>query len=151
MLARQWLVNALIDVPRSVWYDAVDAPGNASMRESHFGTLRAPYNSPAQPHQPKPAFLAATTLQRVLSCASSLQRVDVTLPGNSSTDPNAYALVFTTNASLIGTSEVVAVWKVDGHEVGKCEDVGIHSKVDCGYKGIDEATCEARGCCFETP
>ena len=65
-LARSWLTNTAASVAVSVYYDYVDDCSDQTNRECRFGTVRQSYVSPALPHEPKPAFAAAVTLQRLL-------------------------------------------------------------------------------------
>lgn len=67
MLPRQWLVNLANDVPVSIWYDWHDDGRDPAEPEHHFGTVLNPYYAGRDPvYDPKPAYLAAKTLTRLL-------------------------------------------------------------------------------------
>ena len=60
-LARMWLTNALEGVP-SIWCKFLSGTGQVTSSGDMLGVVHAPYETPAQPHAPKPAYVAATTL-----------------------------------------------------------------------------------------
>jgi len=66
-LPRQWLVNLSQGVPLSIWYDWHDDGPNPKEGEHHFGTVFYPYHEGRRPvYDPKPAYIAAQTLVKVL-------------------------------------------------------------------------------------
>ena len=68
LLPRQWLTNLANDVPLSIWYDWHDDGQDPKEGEHHFGTVFFPYSAGRSPvYRPKPAYLAAQTLIRLLS------------------------------------------------------------------------------------
>jgi polysaccharide biosynthesis protein PslG len=68
MLPRQWLTNLINGVPLSIWYDWHDDGPDPKEPEHHFGMVRHPYLKGQTPvYQPKPAYLAAQTLTRMLA------------------------------------------------------------------------------------
>ena len=64
-LARMWLTNALEGVP-SIWCKFLSGTGQVTSSGDMLGVVHAPYETPAQPHAPKPAYVAATTLHTYL-------------------------------------------------------------------------------------
>eukprot|EP00041_Stephanoeca_diplocostata_P021350 m.495965 g.495965 ORF g.495965 m.495965 type:complete len:375 (-) comp21804_c0_seq8:1229-2353(-) len=60
-LARQWLVNTLVDIPISIYYDYENDGHNSSLGEDNFGTRRE------KDGPPKMAYAAAATLQHLAS------------------------------------------------------------------------------------
>ena len=67
MLSRQWLTNLANGVPLSIWYDWHDDGLDPKDPECHFGTVRHAYSPGKTPvYEPKPAYLAAQTLTRLL-------------------------------------------------------------------------------------
>jgi hypothetical protein len=65
MLPRQWLVNASCGIPLSIWYDWHDDGRDPKEAEHNFGTVSNAYHPGRDPvYDPKPAYLAATTLNR---------------------------------------------------------------------------------------
>jgi hypothetical protein len=68
LLPRQWLMNLANHVPLSIWYDWHNDGPDPANRENNFGTVYYPYFGGRTPvYDPKPAYLAAQTLTRVLS------------------------------------------------------------------------------------
>ncbi|HEX4054227.1 MAG TPA: hypothetical protein VHX86_08180 [Tepidisphaeraceae bacterium] len=105
-LARQWLVNQWQQIPISIWYDWRDDGMNPKDPEDHFGMVHNPLGAdPAQPYDPKPAYLAAKTLTTQLSgfrCAGRL-----------ATDrPQDYVLLFLNDKSVR-----LAAWTTDDQPV----------------------------------
>eukprot|EP00049_Salpingoeca_infusionum_P008625 m.142676 g.142676 ORF g.142676 m.142676 type:complete len:312 (-) comp14066_c1_seq4:1161-2096(-) len=149
-LARQWLINALAGIPISIFYDLFDDGTNTSLGENNFGTMYNQYNNESVPHVPKPSFVAAATLQRYLGDFEFSGRLNATSTTSSKCSPShkpdgvvdeySYVLQF--------GSDRFAVWKTNG-TLG-CM-AGDRFKVDCGFFGITQGQCEARGCCFELP
>ncbi|MBM4156109.1 MAG: hypothetical protein FJ221_13960 [Lentisphaerae bacterium] len=67
MLPRQWLVNAACGIPLSIWYDWHDDGRDPKEAEHNFGTVSNALHAGRTPiYDPKPAYLAATTLNREL-------------------------------------------------------------------------------------
>ncbi len=67
MLPRQWLVNAACGIPLSIWYDWHDDGRDPKEAEHNFGTVSNVLHAGRTPvYDPKPAYLAATTLNRTL-------------------------------------------------------------------------------------
>ena len=104
------------------------------MRNAYNGT------STTQPHAPKPAFLAAKTVQDLLGGKTFLRRLPVV--GVEPTN-GTFALEFE-NSHL-------AVWNTIGEtDNSSCaEDKPLRH--DCGFLHITKQECEARGCCFALP
>lgn len=126
-LARMTWANIAAGVAAQVWYDYqddCDTPGN---RECRYGVVRQ-----TEPHQIKPAFLAAQTLKRAVLG----KRLSAQLPA----PPGAFALRFEDSTH--------ALWAWDGPRLTTCEaDVG--EREMCGEKGISEADCAAKNCCYD--
>ncbi len=152
-LARMWLLNALAGATVSISYDWRDDGVNETDCESNFGSVHArPTGNPAQPYAPKPAYLAALAAQsgvgsagalggRVPPAASALAARDVFIlrfdgyaraGGGGGGVPYAYAAW--TNA----TDATCAAPLPPGP-----------SRADCGFRGITQAQCSARGCCWD--
>ncbi len=67
LLARQWLVNLSNNAPLSIWYDWHDDGVSDTDWECNLGTVYNAYHEGADPvYEPKPAYLAAQTLTRLL-------------------------------------------------------------------------------------
>ena len=88
MLPRQWLTNLANNVPLSIWYDWHDDGPSPEEPEHHFGMVRHGYSAGESPvYQPKPAYVAAQTLARVLEGYSFRERLPVG-------GPNDYVMLF---------------------------------------------------------
>jgi hypothetical protein len=67
-LAREMLTNAANGIPLSIWYDWRDDGADPSEAEHHFGIVRNAYTPGVDSvYDPKPAYLAARTLDQFLS------------------------------------------------------------------------------------
>jgi hypothetical protein len=67
MLPREFLTNLANGVPLSIWYDWHDDGRDPKEPEHHFGTVHHEYLAGKTPvYEPKPAYLAAQTLVRLL-------------------------------------------------------------------------------------
>ncbi|OQW97372.1 MAG: hypothetical protein BWK77_01875 [Verrucomicrobia bacterium A1] len=76
MLARQWLVNAACDIPLSIWYDWHDDGKDPKEAEHNFGTVSNAYHEGRSPvYDPKPAYLAASSLNRTLDGFRFVRRI----------------------------------------------------------------------------
>jgi hypothetical protein len=53
-------------VPISIFYDFMDDGPDPMQGEDNFGTLLQPYINDTVGHMPKPAFIAAATLQQLV-------------------------------------------------------------------------------------
>jgi hypothetical protein len=130
---------------RPISLTAQDDGPDAKYREQRFGTVQNNYINASVPHLPKPSYLAATTLQSHLSACDFAFRATVTAPPH--TQDIQYVLAFDCPAN---STPVYAVWTLGDGPGGSCSFPD-QEKRDCGYYGIDESECEARGCCFEVP
>ena len=124
-LARQWLLNGMSNINISIFYDYVEDCDDAGDRECRFGATRAPFLNASVPHEPKPAFTAATVLQRHLGGRAFLRRVDAGAAA-------VFALGFTGGA--------LAAWNAEGAPTASCA-VAPPMKGDCGFWGISKAQC----------
>jgi hypothetical protein len=78
MLPRQWLTNAAEGIPLSIWYDWHDDGPVETEPEHHFGTVRYEYHAGRDPvYDPKPAYLAATTLTTTIHGFHFVRRIEV--------------------------------------------------------------------------
>lgn len=168
-LARQWLLEAAIGVPVSIWYDWHDDGADPREREQNFGTVTNTYNNATLPYTPKPSYAAAVTArsltfglsQRPEALSASLLTPDAAatsdaaatpgtatscgLLGGNSSDPLCYALLFQTGGSVRGAPrQTIAVWRM-----GLCGEVPVTRRFDCGFEGITADECGQRGCCFD--
>lgn len=76
LLARSWLTNVASGVALSVWYDWKDDGLDPQNPEHNFGTVANNYfEHSSRPYDPKPAYLAASTLTRFFSGFSFSRRV----------------------------------------------------------------------------
>jgi hypothetical protein len=99
MLPRQWLTNLAQDIPLSIWYDWHDDGRNPKDAEHHFGTVAHEYRDGRDPvYDPKPAYLAASTLASTLAGYRFTKRI-------ATGHPDDYALLFEQGDSLR-----LAVW-----------------------------------------
>ena len=124
------LVNAMEDIPISIFYDWSDGGNNKTYGtitvlcrcrwslvsrlctgEDNFGVVESVYHNSSLPRTPKPAYHAATTLQTLLGHRAFVQRLPVAVGANYS-DTDSYALEF--------EGSYVALWKTDG--VMACSD-----------------------------
>ncbi|MGC8835185.1 MAG: cellulase family glycosylhydrolase, partial [Armatimonadota bacterium] len=90
-LVRQWLFNMAEGVPLSIWYDWHDDGPDPNEVEHNFGTVTYDY-------KPKPAYIAAQTLTRVLEGYTLRKRLETTSPSD-------YVLVF-----VKGSDVKLAAW-----------------------------------------
>jgi hypothetical protein len=75
-LARQWLTNWFHGVP-SIFYEFNTFPGNdPHSGEDNFGVVRYDYHNESYPYTPKPAYVAAVTLQNLFGSLDKVQRID---------------------------------------------------------------------------
>lgn len=140
-LVRQWFINTLSAVPVSIYYDFVDDGPDPTMREENFGTLRNQYHNSSLPFEHKPAFDAAVTFQTYLGGLNLRNRID-----SSPVDADTYILAFGTQ-NVPGS--IYAIWKTSGTPISDCD--AVTAPTDCGFFGITEQQCLAKGCCFKIP
>lgn len=142
-LARQWLTNTANGVAWSTWYDWKNDGVNASLPEQNFGSVSAIYNNATLPYAWKPSYVAANTLQTTLGNAVAagglLQSVSIVQDGSNATAADIFVVPFTMSGG--GTS--YAAWS----NVTSCPAAGFRG--DCGFYGIGQMECLARGCCFD--
>ena len=99
LLARSWLTNLANGIRVSVWYDWKDDGVDRRNPEHNFGTVANVYRGHAdRPYDPKPAYLAASTLTRFFAGYSVAGRV----PMNNADD---YVLLFRNGVDI-----QVAAW-----------------------------------------
>ena len=99
MLARQFLTNVANGIPISIWYDWRDDGLDANELEHHFGIVRHEFRQDSEsPFEPKPAYLAAKTVNAFL--AGSIYQKRIALA-----DENDFVLVFSS-----GGRERLAAW-----------------------------------------
>ncbi len=78
MFARECLMNLTHGVPLTIWYDWHDDGRDPKEPEHHFGTVRHEYSPGRTPvYEPKPAYLAAQTLTRLLQGYRFQKRLSV--------------------------------------------------------------------------
>eukprot|EP00730_Choanoeca_flexa_P009517 TRINITY_DN12663_c1_g3_i3.p1 TRINITY_DN12663_c1_g3~~TRINITY_DN12663_c1_g3_i3.p1 ORF type:complete len:347 (+),score=62.91 TRINITY_DN12663_c1_g3_i3:405-1445(+) len=135
-LARQWLINAMNDIPVSIFYDWKNGGTNTTLGEYNFGTVLNVYNNESLPYTPKPSYHAASTLQTILGSKAFVQRLPAAV-GDNSSDTLAYVLEFEDNH--------LAAWNTDGKS--SC-DISPRVYQDCGFSGISQSECVSRGCCY---
>jgi hypothetical protein len=116
-LARMWLGNALAGVRTSIWYeyrdsDPASVEGPPADEESHFGTVETEYLNEMLPHQPKPSYLAAQTLQQTFG----LRRWASAGPASNASGPSdLYTVAFVRlHEDITG----YAAWRGCGGECG---------------------------------
>jgi len=81
ILSRELLTNLANGVLLSIWYDWHDDGLDAKDPECHFGTVRHAYSPGKTPvYEPKPAYLAAQTLSRLLQGYRFQKRLPVGTP-----------------------------------------------------------------------
>lgn len=80
-LARQWLTNWLHRVP-SIFYDFNSDGKHPHSGEDNFGVVRYDYHNESYPYTPKPAYVAAVTLQDLFGSLDDVARVDCCGSGN---------------------------------------------------------------------
>eukprot|EP00456_Euglypha_rotunda_P028684 TRINITY_DN22639_c0_g1_i1.p1 TRINITY_DN22639_c0_g1~~TRINITY_DN22639_c0_g1_i1.p1 ORF type:complete len:491 (+),score=69.92 TRINITY_DN22639_c0_g1_i1:178-1473(+) len=147
-LARQWLTNALANIPVSIFYDWKDDGTDQTSPEERFGTVQNAYNNSTVPHTPKPSFIAAQTIQKYLPPTKYTlsSRVNAMIVGQSTVDANIYVLAFRSGGS---NTTGYAIWKTD--DSTSCSNIPSANRTDCGFNGITQGDCTSRNCCFETP
>jgi hypothetical protein len=153
-LARQWLINAMMGSPVSIWYDWKGNANKPLDGESNFGVTAA--NNSETLGVPKPSFFTASALtEHIFSRELQFKaRLNATLVGHSGVNEAVFALCFG-NHNARGACTVIAVWAsrtrpastqagnaICASQIGRAED--------CGYWGIRKAACENRGCCFDS-
>ena len=78
MLTREFLTNVANGIQISIWYDWRDDGDDPNEPEDHFGLVRNAYRSgQTQAYDPKPAYLAAQTLAKVLGGYRFQERLSV--------------------------------------------------------------------------
>jgi len=106
LIARELLTNAANDIQVSIWYDWHDDGTDPAEPEHHFGLVRNAYKSQDQAYDPKPAYLAVTTLTTFFEGYSFERRIPIG-------SDNDYALVFAR-----GADERIAAWTSStGHRI----------------------------------
>jgi hypothetical protein len=140
-LIRQWFINTLSEVPISIYYDYVSDGSNPTMREDNFGTLRYGYHNASLPFVHKPAFDAAVTFQHYFDGLTLHSRIN-SIP----VDDETYILPFGTAQQ---PAKIYSVWKISGTVIQDC--AAVKAPVDCGFFGITQQQCLAKGCCFQIP
>ena len=118
------LVNALEDIPISIFYDWHNDGINASEGEFNFGTVEHTYNNASLPYVTKPSYIAAGVLQSMFRGRSLVKRHTMATAFNTS-DDNAYALEFEGGR--------LALWKIDG--TTECQQEP-RIKTDCGASPV---------------
>ncbi|HXD30872.1 MAG TPA: hypothetical protein VN643_07145 [Pyrinomonadaceae bacterium] len=105
MLARSMLTNLGNGVAISIWYDWRDDGSDPKEPEHHFGTVSRSYVKGRNPvYEPKPAYLAAQTLTKMLGRSQFESRIDT---GNA----EDYILLFAKDSKL-----TVAAWTTSSRE-----------------------------------
>lgn len=146
-LVRRFLLDAIAGVAGSVWYDWHDDGSDPTSNEANFGTTRAPYGNASSPYAPKPSYTAAAALAAWRAGYAFAGRVNQTgLPAPVSA--YQYIAAFAPGGGRGAPMPRYAVWATFG---GSQCVVDAASMQDCGYYGIDEKSCEARGCCYQQP
>jgi len=140
-IVRQWFINTLSQVPVSIYYDYVNDGSDPTQREDNFGTLRYGYHNTTLPFTHKPAFDAAAKFQTYLNGLTFNSRIN-SMP----VDDGSYVLAFGTAQQ---PGKFYSVWKISGTPVEDCNAVS--SPTDCGFSGITQQQCLAKGCCFKIP
>ena len=157
------LVNAMENIPISIYYDWLNDGTDSEQGENNFGSVENAYYNASLPHIPKPAFSAASVLQGAIGNAAYTGRRDARVGSSTATvDPETFVLAFENN---------FVVWKING-TLACTRDV--RQRIDCGtpgrfaggggacvsrlvssllppwagYSGISQQQCEARGCCY---
>ena len=111
-LPRQWLCNLACDVPISIWYDWHDDGQDPAEGEHNFGTVTYDY-------QPKPAYLAMSTLIRSLHGFTVIGRIGFG-------EPDDYFLLFGK-----GTSIKIVAWTTgQPHSLVLGDDLQLAEAVD---------------------
>lgn len=88
LLARQFLTNVANGIPISIWYDWRDDGPDPRQPEHHFGLVRHRHSPDRTPiYEPKPAYVAARTLNTFLNGCTFERRITVGNNGD-------YVLVF---------------------------------------------------------
>lgn len=140
-LARMWLSNVLSGVPITIFYDFVNDGFNASYNEDNFGTLFAQYYNASMPYLPKPAYSAALAIQAGVGNASGVARVQPA-PGFTGNAADIFIAEFTGGGRPENQFYQFAAWT----NATTCTNPT--NRTDCGFYGITESECLARGCCF---
>ena len=144
---RMWLVNTLGAVNVSILYDFRDDGNNATNCESNFGSVfDSPTGNASQPFPPKPAFRAALAAQTGVGNAAGFSaRVTPTsiVPGGFAAAPEDVFILQFSDGSVPG-GFTFAAWT--NATLDSCNVT--QARVDCGFDGITEDACLARGCCF---
>ena len=139
-LVRQYLVDAMEEVPISVWYDWADG-SNTTLGEQSFGVIHAD-------GQPKPAFLAAQTLERLLGSRAFVGRIDT-----GAADANtSFVLNFSrgSDGRPDAIASVIAVWSIDRSD-GVSTVVGTGHEMVCRGKIRSGPMRNCSDACRRTP
>lgn len=137
-VARMWLSNAISGVFLSIDYDWKNDSLNLTDCESNFGSVYANYTgNVSTPFVPKPAYIAALTLQNTVGNAEVITGRIPMVTSQPSTSAN--------DIFIIGFGGIPSKKKSD-----QC---GNTPTTDCGFPGITPEQCTQAGCCFnnQTP
>jgi hypothetical protein len=75
-VAREFLINLMNQIPVSIWYDWHEDGTDAHDPEAHFGIVRNAYHGgQSPPYEPKPVYLAASTLAHTLRGQHFIKRI----------------------------------------------------------------------------
>jgi hypothetical protein len=141
-LSRMWLSNAVAGVPVSIWFQYVDPPQWTGL--ALHGAVQLDWtNNASSPHTPKPAFIAATVLQKALGakpCTGRIPAVSAFYGGTWRTNPQAFVVGF----GLGGTPTAFAVWLTDvmPDDGLQCADI-VNKRQAAAYN--TEELCEEGG------
>jgi hypothetical protein len=156
-LARTWLANALAGVALSIFYDWRDDGSNATDCESNFGTVRhPPTGNSSEPFPPKPAYLAAMAAQRGVGAAGDPPARLPPLPPSPLPPPAVFILQFegmpppptAPTAAPSAPRPAYAAWTI-ATQCPAPPPPPPSGRTDCGFQGISQAACSARGCCWD--
>jgi hypothetical protein len=118
------LVNAMENIPISIYYDWLNDGTDSEQGENNFGSVENAYYNASLPHIPKPAFSAASVLQGAIGNAAYTGRRDARVGSSTATvDPETFVLAFENN---------FVVWKING-TLACTRDV--RQRIDCGTPG----------------
>ncbi len=148
-VARMWLCNALAGVNVSISYDWRDDGSDPANCEDNFGSVHAaPSGNASAPYAPKPAYLAALAAQSGVGEAGWLAgRMDPAPPCPLPPE-DVFVLRFEGYIPPTGGAPrpAFAAWTNATQCPAQPPPSG---RADCGFRGITQAACAARQCCWD--
>ena len=141
-LVRQWVLNDLLAVPISIFYDWKDDGEDAVKGEDNFGTVGYAYRNASAPYAPKLAFVAAVNYQRWVGDANRYQRIAriETVECASCNAKEVFAVEYVAEAEA--ASALFVVWNAELDPFNdQPVNVTVHVEKEMGYNVKQQVSC----------